>query len=220
MMSVRERFELDIKAVQEQLFELCEASISALEKAFVSLKERNVDLALSVIENDKKINLMEEMINDRIILLIAKQQPVARDLRHLMVILKAAADMERVADYAVNIAKDAIRISNEPQTFPLTNLETMWTKSLEMLRNIVEAFMSSDTIAAKEIADLDDYIDDLYGATVELLLRTGGERPEAIKEITHLSFVCRYLERTADHATNIAEHLFYLVKGIHYDLND
>lgn len=219
-MSVRERFELDIQAVQDQLLELCEASISALEKAFLSLKEQNVDLALAVIDNDKKINLMEEMINDRIILLIAKQQPVARDLRHLMVILKAASDMERVADYAVNIAKDAIRISTESQTFPLTNLETMWHKSLEMLRNIVEAFVNSDTIAAKEIADLDDYIDDLYGATVELLLRTGSERPEAIKEITHLSFICRYLERTADHATNIAEHLFYLVKGQHFDLND
>jgi len=219
-MNVRGRFELDIKLVQDQLFELCEASINALERAFLSLKEQNVDLALAVIDNDKKINLMEEMINDRIILLIAKQQPVARDLRHLMVILKAAADMERVADYAVNIAKDSIRIATEPQTFPLTNLETMWSKSVEMLRNMVEAFVSSDTIAAKEIADLDDYIDDLYGATVELLLRTGSERPEAIKEVTHLAFIARYLERTADHATNIAEHLFYLVKGQHLDLND
>lgn len=218
-MNVRERFELDIKLVQDQLLEICEASISALEKSVQALKEQNVDIALSVIENDKKINAMEESINDRVILLIAKQQPVARDLRHLMVILKAAADMERVADYAVNIAKEAIRISGEPQTFPLTNIETMAQKSLEMLRSIVEAFVNSDTIAAKEIADLDDYIDDLYGATVELLLRTGSERPEAIKEITHLSFICRYLERTADHATNIAEHLFYLVKGKHYDLN-
>lgn len=219
-MNVRERFDLDIKAVQEQLLTICEASISALENAFHALLEQNLDDALSVIEGDKKINLMEEEINDRVILLIAKQQPVARDLRHLMVFLKAAHDMERVGDYAVSIAKEAIRIGKDPIQFPMTNLQTMYDKTIKMLRDVMDAFIKEDTISAKEIAELDDYVDDLYGATVELLLRAGSENPALIKEVTHLSFICRYLERSADHATNISEHLFYLVKGKHYELNN
>lgn len=219
-MNVRERFELDIKAVQNQLLEICTLSINALEKSFKALIDQDLDTALLVIEGDKKINLMEEEINDRVILLIAKQSPVARDLRHLMVILKAASDMERVGDYAVNIAKETIRIGKEPLFFQTTNLQTMCNKTIEMLRSVIRAFIQEDTMSAKEIADLDDYVDDLYGATIELLMRTGTENPTHIKEITHLSFVCRYLERSADHATNIAEHLFYLVKGKHYELNN
>lgn len=219
MMSVRERFDLDIQAVQNQMLELCNMSISALQRSYQALMEQDLDLALEIIEDDSELNHIEEEINDKVILLIAKQQPVATDLRRLMVITKAASDMERVGDYAVNIAKETIRIGKEPLIFPMTNFESMCQKAIQMLEGIVEAFVHEDTTKAKEIADLDDYVDDLYGATVELLIRKAGENPEAIKQITHLSFICRYLERSADHATNIAEHLFYLVKGRHYELN-
>lgn len=218
-MNVRERFELDIKAVQQQLLEMCQLSIDTLERSFQALMNKDLDTALSIIENDRIINAMDEEISDRIVVLIAKQQPVARDLRQLMVILKASVDIERVADYASNIAKETIRIGQEPFIFPMTNLETMAAKTVQMLRSVVEAFVNEDTIAAKEIADLDDYIDDLYGATIELLIRAGADNPTHIKQITHLLFVCRFLERSADHATDIAEHLFYLVKGKHYELN-
>jgi len=152
--------------------------------------------------------------------MIAKQQPVATDLRRLMVLVKAASDMERVGDYAVNIAKETIRIGKEPLVFPTSNLQTMCNKTVEMLESIIKAFTEEDTVHAKEIAELDDYVDDLYGATITLLMRAGAENPAHISQITHLTFVCRYLERSADHATNIAEHLFYLVKGKHYELNN
>ena len=105
--------------------------------------------------------------------MIAKQQPVATDLRRLMVLVKAASDMERVGDYAVNIAKEAIRIGKEPMIFPITNLQTMCNKTVEMLESIMKAFTEEDTVRAKEIAELDDYVDDLYGATITLLLRAG-----------------------------------------------
>lgn len=219
MMSVRERFDSDIQAVQEQLALLCTMSIAALQRSFQALVEQDLDVALEVIEDDSDINHLEEEINDRVILLIAKQQPVATDLRRLMVITKAASDMERVGDYAVNIAKETIRIGQEPIIFPMVNLEAMCQKAVEMLQGIMRAFMEENTTLAKEIADLDDYVDDLYGATVELLIRAGAEHPDKTKQISHLSFICRYLERSADHATNIAEHLFYLVKGRHYELN-
>ncbi|MEK5332298.1 MULTISPECIES: phosphate signaling complex protein PhoU [unclassified Lysinibacillus] len=219
-MAVRERFEQELKEIQEQFVEIATSSINALKISFEALQEQNLEKALKILEDDLIINRLEEEINDRVILMIAKQQPVATDLRRLMVLVKAASDMERVGDYAVNIAKETIRIGKEPLVFPTTNLQTMCNKTVEMLESIITAFKDEDTVRAKEIADLDDYVDDLYGATVTLLLRAGAENPAHISQITHLTFVCRYLERSADHATNIAEHLFYLIKGKHYELNN
>lgn len=219
-MIVRERFEHEMQEVQKQFIEIATSSIQALKMAFEGLIEQDLEKSLKILEDDNIINRLEEEINDRIILIIAKQQPVATDLRRLMVLVKAASDMERVGDYAVNIAKETIRIGKDPLVFPMTNLQTMCNKTVEMLENILIAFTEENTVRAREIAELDDYVDDLYGATVTLLLRAGAENPAHIHQITHLTFVCRYLERSADHATNIAEHLFYLVKGKHYELNN
>lgn len=219
-MIVRERFEQELKDVQGQFITIANRSIDALKIAFTALIEQDLEKALKILEDDLDINRLEEEINDQVILMIAKQQPVATDLRRLMVLVKAASDMERVGDYAVNIAKEAIRIGKEPIVFPLTNLQTMCDKTVEMLENIIKAFTEENTVRAKEIAELDDYVDDLYGATIVLLLRAGIDNPAHISQITHLTFICRYLERSADHATNIAEHLFYLIKGKHYELNN
>lgn len=219
-MIVRERFEQEMQEVQKQFVEIATSSIHALKIAFEALIEQDLEKSLKILEDDLIINRLEEEINDRIILIIAKQQPVATDLRRLMVLVKAASDMERVGDYAVNIAKETIRIGKNPLVFPMNNLQTMCNKTVEMLENILTAFTEENTVRAKEIAELDDYVDDLYGATVTLLLRAGAENPTHIHQLTHLTFVCRYLERSADHATNIAEHLFYLVKGKHYELNN
>lgn len=219
-MIVRERFEQEMHEVQKQFVEIATSSIQALKTAFEALLEQDLEKSLKILEDDLLINRLEEEINDRVILIIAKQQPVATDLRRLMVLVKAASDMERVGDYAVSIAKETIRIGKDPLVFPMNNLQTMCNKTVEMLENIITAFTEENTVRAKEIAELDDYVDDLYGATVTLLIRAGAENPAHIHQITHLTFICRYLERSADHATNIAEHLFYLIKGKHYELNN
>lgn len=216
---VRERFEHDLINVQQDLMELCDKSIEALETAFRAFIDKDIDLALAVIDADLHINRLEETINDRVILLIAKQQPVATDLRRLMVVVKAAADMERVGDYAVNIAKETIRLGREPFITSVEPIEEMCFKTTSMLRQIVEAFIEENTSKAKEIADLDDQVDELYGNTISNLMQLTVSN-EHVAQITYLSFICRYIERCADHATNIAEHLFYLVKGQHYELNN
>lgn len=219
-MSVRERFEHDIKSVQQDLLELCEKSIEALDLSFQAFVQKDIELALEIIDKDAEINRLEEMINDQVILLIAKQQPVATDLRRLMVMIKASSDMERVGDYAVNIAKETIRIGQEPFITSIETLEDMCSQTTTMLRQIVEAFMNEDIAKAKEIAEFDDRVDELYGETVGNLLRLTSVKSESISQITYLSFIARNIERCADHATNIAEHLFYLVKGRHYELNN
>ncbi|MEC1180032.1 phosphate signaling complex protein PhoU [Metasolibacillus meyeri] len=219
-MAVRERFEHDMKTVQEDLLDLCNKSISALEVSFKAFLNKDIDTALAVIDNDIHANRLEEMINDRVILLIAKQQPVATDLRRLMTIVKAASDMERVGDYAVNIAKETIRIGKDAFITNVDVLQEMCVKTISMLRQIVDAFIHENTSQAKEIAELDDQIDSLYGQAITHFMQLSSKQPENISQIMYLSFVSRYLERSADHATNIAEHLFYLVKGQHYELNN
>jgi len=219
-MVVREKFEQELREVQEQFISLSKLSISTLDKSITALLNHDVDSSLSIIQNDININRIEEEINDRVILLLAKQQPVATDLRRLIVMIKAAHDMERVGDYAVNIAKETIRIGKAEFVYPIRNIEEMRTKTISMLEQVMIAFTEENVEKAREIASLDDQVDSLYGQTIQQLLKVGAEQPDKLSQITQLSFVCRYLERSADHATNIAEQLFYLVKGRHYDLNN
>ena len=193
--------------------------LQTLENSFEALFQKDLELAHQVIIQDVEINRMEEAINDRVIKLMTRQQPVATDLRRLIVLLKAASDMERVGDHAVNIAKEAIRIGNERFITSVELLEDMCYKSTEMLRQVVEAFKEENMSKAKVIAEYDDEIDEMYGNMIKHLMQLSSVVPENISQITYLSFICRFVERCADHATNIAEYLLYLKKGQRFDLN-
>ncbi|SOC36246.1 phosphate signaling complex protein PhoU [Ureibacillus acetophenoni] len=216
----RERFQAEMVSVQQDFLKLCDLSIERLEEAFTALINKDVEAAEDIVKRDSEINHAEEAINDRVILLLTRQQPVATDLRRLVVLLKAAADMERVGDYAVNIAKETIHIGNDPFVTSIELLEDMCTKSTQMLRQIVQAFVDENTTKAKELAELDDQIDEMYGNMIKHLLRLTSIKPESIAQITYLSFICRYIERCADLATNLAEYLLYLKKGQRFDLNN
>ncbi|WP_281864313.1 phosphate signaling complex protein PhoU [Planomicrobium okeanokoites] len=218
-MSVREKFDTELHSSQDQLIQLSTMAVDALGKSVSALLNHDIDAALEVIEDDVQINRLEEEINDRVILLIAKQSPVATDLRRLIVIIKVATDMERVGDYAVNIAKETIRLGKEEHLAPIVQIENMHKLATTMLMQVIDAFVEEDVAKAKEIAELDDQVDDLYGQVLTQLMLAGSEDPEKISQITQLAFIGRYMERSADHATNIAEQLFYLVRGRHYDLN-
>lgn len=218
-MVVREKFEIDLNRLREMLLELGRMTEEALTTAMESLVEQDVEKALTVIEEDSKIDSLELELNDFAILLIAKQSPVAVDLRRIIVALKIAADIERMADHAVNIAKSTIRIGAEALIKPLNDLPRMHQLSIEMLRESLKAYNEEDLVLAKKISGIDDQVDELYGEVTRELLSMMPKYPEHIAQITQLAFVARYIERTADHATNIAENIFYQVKGQHYDLN-
>jgi phosphate transport system protein len=218
-MTVRERFQYDLDSLTEKLLELGRLTEQAHETAMTALLEQDIEKALLVIENDNRIDKLEEEINDFAILLIAKQAPVAVDLRRVIVAIKMATDIERMADHAVNIAKSTIRIGSEKLIKPLEDLPNMHSQALEMLRDSLKAYKEENLLLAKKISEIDDQVDDLYGVITRELLSMMPKHPEAISQITQLAFVARYIERTADHATNISENIFYLVKGKHYDLN-
>jgi phosphate transport system protein len=219
-MAVREKFHYDLNALREKLLEIGSLTEIALSQAFEALQTKNVDLALQVLDNDTKIDLLDEEINDFAILLIAKQQPVAIDLRRIIVAIKISTDVERMADFAVNIAKSAIRIGDQPFIISLEKIENMHRIAVEMLSLSLKAYYEEDVVSAKKVADMDDEVDRLYGEAIRELLERTQVHPDAMSQITQLSFVARYIERVADHATNLAENVFYLVKGKHYDLND
>jgi phosphate transport system protein len=218
-MAARERFDHEIEAVQSDLLKLSKLSIDALETSFTALVEKDLDKAKGVIERDLVINKLEEEINDRVIKLMTRQQPVAKDLRRLVVLLKAASDLERVGDYAVNIAKESLHIGKERFITSIELLEDMCYKTAQMLKHVIEAFVEENMSKAKEVAEYDNQIDQMYGNMITHLMRLSSVAPQSTSQITYLSFVCRYIERCADHATNIAEYLLYLKKGQRIDLN-
>jgi phosphate transport system protein len=219
-MVVRERFHGDLKALREKLVEIGNLTEKSMGKSFQALTEKDVEAALTVIDDDYKVNRLEEEINDLAILLIAKQQPVAVDLRRVIVAIKIASDIERMADFSVNIAKSTIRIGKEPLIKPLEHITKMYELATEMLSLSLKSYNDEDILLAKKVAEMDDEVDALYGETIIELLSLAKEKQEALPQITQLLFITRYLERFADHATNVAENVFYLVKGKRYDLNE
>jgi phosphate transport system protein len=219
-MVVRERFHDELKALREKLLEIGSLTEAAMKNSFHALTNQDVEAALEVIDDDYKVDRLEEEINDLAILLIAKQQPVAVDLRRIITAIKIATDIERMADFSVNIAKSTIRIGKEPLIKPLEHITKMYELAINMLSLCLKSYYDEDVVLAKKIAEMDDKVDSLYGETIIELLSLAKEKQEALSQITQLLFIARYLERFADHATNIAESVFYLVKGKRYELNE
>lgn len=217
---MREKFEVDLNTLHTKLIEIGSHTEIALSKAINALETQNIELALEVMEQDEKVDDLEEEINDFAILLIAKQQPVAIDLRRIIVSIKIAADIERMADNAVNIAKSAIRIGNEALVKPIDQIKKMHQLASEMLSLSLKAFHEEDVELARKVAEMDNEVDDLYGETIRDLLQTVPSDQDYLNQITQLSLIARFIERIADHATNISENILYLVKGRHYDLNN
>lgn len=218
-MVVREKFDQELKQLHEKLNYMSQIAIKRLSEAVDALSHHDIEVANQIIKNDQDINKLEEEINDAVILTIARQQPVATDLRRLMVLVKVAGDMERVGDYAVNIAKETVRIGDQKHLRQLVDIVEMKNRTVSILNLTLEAFVAEDTQQAQTIAKLDDEIDTMYGALIKDLLSSGVETPDQLPQITQLAFICRYLERSADHATNMAEQLLYLRNGKHVDLN-
>ena len=217
---VREQFQYDLQSLQQKVIELGELAKQALEIAMEGLRTRDVEKAIEVIDGDYRMDNLEEEINDFALMLITKQQPVASDLRRIFVSIKTATDLERIADHAVNIAKSTIRLGEKEVPVSLQNLESMFKIAIDMLQNVIQAYREENLTYAKKIAEMDDEVDELYGKAIREFISSIPNKPESIGQITQLSFIARYIERVADHGTNIAENVFYLVKGKHYLLNE
>lgn len=218
-MNVRKNFDKNLAELQKKMTEMNRLTVCAFEKAFTAFKTQDVELALKVIDEDTAIDNLDQEINQYAVWLIAKEQPFATDLRRIIASLKITSDIERIADFAVNIAKATARIGVTESLITITKLEQMNEISLDMLNKAVSAFLDGDMALAKEVAQLDDQVDDYYAVTYKKITEYLRANPEETTQLVQLLFINRYLERTADHITNIAESAAYLIKGQIYDLN-
>jgi phosphate transport system protein len=219
-MVVRESFENSLRELLKKLTTIGELASSSIEKGFEAYKNQDIEQALRVIDEDDEVDDLEIEINQFIIWLMVKEQPiVARDLRRMIGILKISSEFERIADFGVNIAKATIKIGDSKTLLELLSLEQMKNISITMLDKALQSFLEGNMELVKEVADLDDQVDELSDETYKMITSYLKEHPEEANHLSQLLFLNRYLERTADHITNIAESAAYLIKGQMYDLN-
>lgn len=218
-MNTRSKFNSHLKELKDMLMEMARKSENAIKDSINALINQDIDKANEIIQNDTIIDDLEHEINNKAIILIAKESPVARDLRKIIVALKISSEVERIADNAVNIAKSTVHIGKEKHIKEIVDIPIMMNLALEMLSDSLNAFLSEDVELAKTCALKDDKVDDMYGKLIKELMGYVQKYPDHINQINQLAFVCRYIERIADHSTNIGEHVIYLVTGERYDLN-
>jgi phosphate transport system protein len=218
-MVVRENFDNKLQELEAKMKTMSDLAGSSLKKAYEAFKTKDVELALKVIDEDEVVDDLEIEINHFIIWLMAKEQPVARDLRRIIGALKISSEIERIADFGVNIAKSTIRSGNTNTLVDITNLDKMKDISITMLQKGLDSFINGDIKLAKEVGELDDKVDHYSDETYKTITSYLKEHPEETDQLVQLLLINRYLERTADHITNIAESAAYLIKGQMYDLN-
>ena len=213
MSIVRQGFDQELESVRQELVHMGQIVQDAIKNAVDALARRDKALAQQVMDGDDLIDSMQVDIEDRCISLIARQQPVATDLRILGTGLKITTDLERIGDHAFDIAKIVLLIGDEPLIKPLVDIPRMAVMAQSMLEDSLQAYLKLDIQLAEKVCRDDDLVDQLYHQVFRELLTYMLEDPKKINQATQLIFVARYLERIADHSTNVAEWVIYLVTG-------
>lgn len=190
-----------------------------IEESLQALMEQDMEKAEKIYEMDDCIDKMELEIENECMELIALQQPMAKDLRIIGTILKAITDLERMGDHAVNIAKQTKLIGKEPFIKPLIDIPRMAYLSEKMVAKCLDSFLKEDLTLAKEVSYDDDDVDEIYERVYLELLEMMIEDQKIIKQAFHLLLIARFLERIADHATNISERVIYMVTAERIEIN-
>jgi len=206
-------YDEELQGLRNHLLEMGGLVEKQIADAIRALVERDDEFARLIIERDRTVNRMEVQIDDLCLRLLALHQPAARDLRLITTALKITTDLERAGDMAENICERVLELSREPQLKPLIDLPRMAAVAQGMLRQSLDAFVREDTELALQVCHQDDEVDGLADQLLRELLTFMLEDPHTISRALRLIFISKYLERLADHATNIAEMVIFMVKG-------
>ncbi|MEF9934823.1 MAG: phosphate signaling complex protein PhoU [Clostridium sp.] len=215
----REHYSQRILDVKHKVLTMGSMVESVINMSVTALKNGDVELAKRVYEEDDKIDLLEIEIEQECMTLLALQSPLAKDLRIVATALKLITDLERMGDHAVNISKITLEIGEESLIKPLIDIPKMAGMCQDMVRLSLDAFVKEDITLAEKVALMDEEVDEIYENIVEELFILIGEHRDNIKQGTKLLFVGRFLERIADHTTNICERLVYMVTGERQEFN-
>ncbi len=206
-------FDEELRKLHEKLLEMGGLIENQIATALDALVQRDDSLARLTIEQDHAVNRLDVEIDDMCLRLLARYQPAARDLRLITTALKITTDMERIGDMAVNMCERALELNQEPPLKPFIDIPRMVDIALGMLRESLNAFVREDVELALKVCRDDDQIDALTHQVFRELLSYMMEDPHSITRGIRLMFVAKYIERIADHATNIGEMVVFMVKG-------
>ncbi len=189
---------------------MAEAQLAA---ALQALSRRDSDLAARVVAGDARIDELEQEIQQFTVRMLALRQPVASDLRHIVAALKISSELERVGDYAANVAKRSMVLNHLPAVKPVTAVIHLAKLVQEILKDVLDAYIERDVEKAVRVWNRDEEVDDMYTGLFRELITYMMEDPRTITACTHLMFMAKNIERIGDHATNVAEILHFLVVG-------
>jgi len=206
-------FDEELSDLKTKLLRMAGQTEDQIDQALTALVTRDSALARQVIERDHQINTLDVEIDEESIRLLALHQPAARDLRLVTTAMKIATELERISDLAENVCERAIELNEEPQLKPYIDIPMMGNMARMMVKQSIDAFVKDDSTLARKVLTDDDFVDDLMEQLFRELLSFMIEDTRTISRAIRLSFIAKYLERMADHATNIAELVVYLVEG-------
>ena len=213
MLRTRHAFDAELEQLKQRLVSMASFVESMLDRSVQALHDQDVAAAEQVIRDDDVADDMDLEIEQRCIKLLALQQPMSRDLRMIGTVLKVIADIERVGDYSVDIARAALNLAQTPYFKELVDIPRMATLVKTMLRDALQALVHEDLALVQKVVDEDDQVDRMWYGLLEELITVMEQRPEVVRQATHLLLVARYLERIADHIVNIVERVAYMSTG-------
>ncbi len=206
-------YEQELKQLRGMITQMGGIVESQVALAAEAIMQRDAASATRAVEEDPKVDALEREVDTFVIRLLALRQPLAGDLRQIVAALKITGDLERIGDYASNVAKRSIVLSQFTLPLSLAGLAHMARMVQGQLKSIIDALGENDAEKAVEVWRSDQVVDDIYNAIFRELITYMMEDPRNITPCTHLLFIAKNLERIGDHATNIAENLYYAVKG-------
>jgi len=204
---------VELEHLKETILKMAMTVEAAIKDSVRSLVERDSELARRVIEEDRKINTFDVQIDEECVRLLALKQPMGKDLRFITTAMKITTDLERIADNAVNIAERALELNEEPLLKPYIDIPKMSRIAQGMVRDTIDAFINEDKQLAKDVIMRDDEVDDLNETVIKELMFIMTQDPSTVTRAVKISYISKYLERIADHSTNIAETVIYMAEG-------
>ncbi len=207
------QYDKELAELKDRILSMGHDLIQMINSTMKALLEHDADLARRMIDFDHSINRQEVDIDELAQRVIALRQPAAGDLRFIIMALKISTDLERIGDLCVNIAERALELNVETQLKPYIDLPKMAEAAVSMIDDVLDAFVQGDAEKATRVSERDDYVDQLNEQIFRELLTFMMEDPKTIGRATRLMFISKYLERMADHTTNIAEMVVFMVKG-------
>ena len=204
---------LNIDTLKQYTINMIEESVSILDLSVECMLKQDIEACKKVIKQDDKIDELREYIRDRSFELLVLKQPMARDLRYIYALGFIALELERIGDYAVNIAEETIKICQDEYIKDLIDIPKMYEECKKMILEVKESLENENEDLAREIALQDDKIDSLYNRVQEDCLRVMNANPQTINQGVNLLFIGRYLERIGDHITNICEMIIFAING-------